>query len=55
MDDEELNKEIADLESYVERLYLNFQSNNSSGILRGASSINAQLNNLAMINQVNLL
>ena len=55
MDDEELNKEIADLESYVERLYLNFQQNYSSSILRGASSINAQLNNLAMINQVNLL
>ena len=55
MDDEELNKEIADLESYVERLYLNFQQNYSSSILRGATSINAQLNNLAMINQVNLL
>ena len=53
-DDEELNKEIKDLESYVERLYLNFQQNYSKDISR-ASSINMHLNNLAMINQVNLL
>ena len=53
-DDEELNKEIKDLENYVERLYLNFQQNYSKDISR-ASSINMHLNNLAMINQVNLL
>lgn len=54
LNDNELNQEIADLEDYVERLYLNFQSNNVSGF-QNKSSINMQLNNLAMINQVNLL
>ena len=54
MNDEELNKEIKDLENYVENLYINFQQNYSSDIVR-ASSIDMQLNNLAMINQVNLL
>lgn len=53
-DDDELNKEIRDLESYVEKLYLNFQQNYSGGISR-ISSINMHLNNLAMINQVSLL
>lgn len=53
-DDEELSNEIADLESYVERLYLNFVDNYSSRVVK-SSSINVQLNNLAMINQVNLL
>ena len=53
MNDEELNKEISDLESYVERLYLSYQQNNISRN-SGALTINAQLNNLAMINQINL-
>lgn len=54
VEDEELAKEINDLEGYVERLYLNFQSNNSGGIDR-MNIINTQLNNLAMVNQIGLL
>ena len=53
-DDDELRQEIRDLENYVENLYINFEQNYSSGIVRG-SAINAHLNNLAMINQVSLL
>lgn len=54
MNDDELNKEISDLEDYVERLYINFQQNQSSSF-SNAISVDMQLNNLAMINQVNLL
>ena len=54
IDDEELNQEINDLESYVEKLYLNFQTSYLKDY-SGATKINAQLNNLAIINQVNLL
>ena len=54
MDDEELSKEIRDLESYVENLYISFQQNYSKGF-NGDLSISAQLNNLSMLNQVNLL
>jgi biotin synthase-like enzyme len=54
MDDDELNKEIRDLENYVENLYLNFQQNYSTNIAKNAN-FDAQLNNLAMINQINLL
>ncbi|MBQ4646066.1 MAG: hypothetical protein IJB79_01835 [Candidatus Gastranaerophilales bacterium] len=54
MDDEELNREIRDLESYVENLYINFQQIYTTNKFTG-TSINAQLNNLAMINQANLL
>ena len=53
-DDDELNQEIRDLENYVEKLYLSFQQNNSTNI-SGVSSINMHLNNLAIMNQVNLL
>lgn len=54
MDDEELSKEVSDLRSYVENLYLNFQSNNV-GFARNTTTLNAQLNNLAMVNQASLL
>ena len=54
MDDEELSKEINDLRNYVENLYLNFKTNNVEGH-KNSSIIDAQLNNLAMINQVSLL
>ena len=54
VEDEELAKEINDLESYVEKLYLNFQSNNVGSIDR-SNIINTQLNNLAMVNQIGLL
>jgi len=54
MNDEELNKEIKDLENYVENLYINFQQNYSTSIAKSVT-FDAQLSNLAMINQVNLL
>lgn len=54
MDDDELHQEIKDLENYVERLYLNFQQNYSVGYTNKID-LNSQLQNLAMINQVNLL
>ena len=54
MDDEELSKEVNDLRKYVENLYLNFQTNNA-GDIKNSTTINAQLNNLAMINQASLL
>ena len=52
--DDELSKEIRDLESYIERLYLNFQQNYAS-TTSGITSINMHLSNLAMVNQLNLL
>ena len=54
LDDNELNQEIIDLEDYVERLYINFINTYSSSY-KNTTSINMHLNNLAMINQVNLL
>lgn len=54
IDDDELNKEIEDLNSYAERLYLDFQNNNK-GFYDNSLTINAQLDNLAMINQASLL
>lgn len=54
VEDEELNKEITDLESYVENLYISFQQNYSSKFDNSAM-LSAQLNNLSMLNQVNLL
>ena len=53
MDDEELEKEVRDLESHVENLYLGFQNRNAGGI-DNSMSISIQLNNLSMLNQVNL-
>ena len=54
MDDEELNKELKDLEDYVEKLYINYQSNNAGG-LDFTNTLTSQLNNLSMINQISLL
>ncbi|MBE7707707.1 MAG: hypothetical protein E7Z88_03250 [Cyanobacteria bacterium SIG27] len=54
MDDEELAKEVNDLRNYVENMYLNFQTNNV-GNSRYTTTLNAQLNNLAMVNQASLL
>lgn len=53
IDDEELEKEVSDLESHVESLYLGFQSRNAGGF-DNSMSISIQLNNLSMLNQVNL-
>ena len=37
MNDDELNKEIRDLEDYVDRLYINFQQNQSSSFSKAIS------------------
>ena len=52
--DDELNKEVKDLENYVEKLYLNHVETTSnktdfSGLLSN------QLNNISMLNRANLL
>ena len=53
IEDEELEKEINDLEDYVERLYLDYDRV-SSGISDGIT-LSAQLNNLSLINRATLL
>lgn len=53
LDDDELEREIEDLESYVEDLYVSFTKNYSEGVdLSGA--ISSQLNNLSMLNRASL-
>lgn len=54
VDDEELNKEIKDLESHVESLYINFQQSYSKNY-DNSISLSSQLNNLSMLNQASLL
>lgn len=51
--DDELEQEIQDLESYVEKLYLDFQQTNIKGF-DNSSTLTAQLNNLSMLNQVKI-
>lgn len=46
--DEELEKETKDLESYVEKLYIDYSKNNLSGSL-----LTSQLENLSAINRMN--
>lgn len=53
IDDEELSKEVKDLEKYVEDLYLNFEQS-SIGALDSSIVLNSQLNNLSMLNRANL-
>lgn len=53
MTDDELDKEIKDLENYIEKLYINFQQMHSPNISK-TSSVNMHLNNLAMMNQISL-
>ncbi len=55
MNDEELEKEMTDLEDYVEELYVDFEKNNSSGYINPYSTLDTQLTNLSIINQANLL
>ncbi|MBQ8476062.1 hypothetical protein IJ531_03270 [bacterium] len=52
--DDELDKEVKDLETYVENLYLKFEQNNSSTDLTGVT-LTSQLNNMSMLNQVNFM
>ena len=54
MDDEQLSKEVADLEDYAERMYLNF-INNSSSAINNSITITAQLNNLSTLNRAALM
>ncbi len=54
IEDEELNKEVSDLENYVENLYLSY-SKNSLNSLNNLGSFTIELNNLALINKVNFL
>ena len=54
MDDEELNKEIKDLEDSVERMYISFQ-NNYLTTLSNSTTLTDELKNLSMINRANLL
>ena len=51
--DDELNKEVKDLENYVENLYLKFVEN-SSGSVDLSNLLGNQLNNMSMLNRVNL-
>jgi exopolyphosphatase/pppGpp-phosphohydrolase len=53
VNDDELNSEVHDLESYIENLYLNYTKNSSSSI-NLSTTLSDQLNNLSMLNQVNL-
>ena len=53
IEDEELEKEINDLENYVERLYLDYDKI-SSGIIKN-STLTSQLNNLSLINRATML
>ena len=50
MDDEELSKEITDLESYVENLYIDFQ-NNYSTTFNTSTALYSQLSNMALMNR----
>lgn len=52
VEDDELESEIADLESYVENLYLNFQKNYSTSF-DTSLSLAGQLNNLSLLNRAN--
>ena len=53
IEDEELEKEIKDLENYVERLYLDYDRISSG--YNGTLTLTSQLNNLSMINRATLL
>ena len=53
IEDEELEKEINDLENYVERLYVDYDRI-SSGFTK-TTTLTSQLNNLSMINRATLL
>ena len=50
IDDEELSKEITDLESYVENLYIDFQ-NNYSTTFNTSTALYSQLSNMALMNR----
>lgn len=54
IDDEELTQEVEGLVDYVENLYLNYQKN-SLGSIDMSATLGAQLNNLSILNQANLL
>ena len=53
LDDEELSKEISDLEQRVESLYIGFANRNVKSF-DNSMSLTTQLNNLSMLNQASL-
>ena len=53
IEDEELEKEINDLENYVERLYVDFEKTNSGSIR--TTLLTSELNNLSLINRATML
>lgn len=53
VDDDELLKEIDDLEKSVEDMYIRFQNNNQSSMF--STTLTSQLNNFSMLNKVSLL
>lgn len=53
IEDKELEDEISSLESYVEKLYLNFQQNYDAGYSY-SKTLTEELSNLSMLNQIRL-
>ena len=53
MDDEELSKEITDLESYIEDLYIDFK-NNYSTTFNTSTTLYSQLSNMALLNRATI-
>ncbi len=53
-DDEELQKEVLDLEDYAEQLYISYQQN-SSGSINTSDLLGSQLSNLSMLNRANFI
>jgi len=51
--DDELDREVRDLENYVENLYIDFEKN-YSGSINLSDMLGNQLNNLSMLNKINL-
>lgn len=55
IDDEELTREVRDLEDYVESLYISFNRNNQTNIIDSSALLYNQLNSLSVLNKANLL
>ena len=53
LDDEEFSKEIADLESYIEDLYIDFK-NNYSTTFDASTTLYSQLSNMALMNRATI-
>lgn len=53
-DDEELQKEVLDLEDYAQQLYINYKKNSLGGI-NTSDLLGSQLGNMSMLNKVNFM